>query len=163
MGTLNSIIALCANICLEQVTLNPVFINLLISQTMWSMFVYLLLLLFVFIFFFLPILFLLQKADPPAGVGVKRSPSQVAAGTAAKRKLSPIRFEPSTASKSTTAGGGRKQTREIYRPPRDQFSKKVTNGTFQDFGSYRGRGRGRGGGGRRRGRGRGFRGTWRQY
>ena len=37
--TLNSIIAMCANICLERVTLNPVFISLLISQTTWPLFV----------------------------------------------------------------------------------------------------------------------------
>ena len=109
----------------------------------------------------------LQKTDVPVSVGLKRSPAQSSTSTAAKRKPSPIRFDVSS-DKSTggaggTGGGGRKLAREIYRPPRDQFSKKVSNGaSFPDFGAFSGRGRGRGRG-RRRGRGRGSGGTWRQY
>ena len=107
---------------------------------------------------------ILQKTAAPSGTGLKRSPAQSTAGVAAKRKHSPIRFESSggaTAKPAATGGsnGVRRQPREIYHPPRDQFSKKVSNGSFQEFGSYRGRGRERDG----RRRGRGFGGSWRKY
>lgn len=65
--------------------------------------------------------------------------------------MSPIHFDESSDSK------GRKGTREIYHPPRDQYSQKVSNGSFTEFEStppQRGRG-GRRGWGNRRGRGRG--------
>ena len=86
-------------------------------------------------------------------LGTKRP--QVPAGTSspAKRRLSPIQFDEPTG-KGT--GNNRKETREIYHPPRDQYSQKVSNGSFPDFDtSYTGRGGRRRGWGSRRGRGRG--------
>lgn len=79
-----------------------------------------------------------------------------------KRKMSPIRFD------GDSSGGGvargRKETRAIYHPPRDQYSQKVTNGSFDE--APVGGGQRRGGWGTRRGRGRtgrrgGGGGSWR--
>ena len=97
-----------------------------------------------------------QKVDVPLQAGSKRSTELPTSGAGpSKRKPSPIRFDVKI--DSLGSGMGRKQTREIYHPPRDQFSKKVSNGNFPDFEtsrggggggrSWRGRGRGRGRGG----------------
>ena len=91
--------------------------------------------------------FFLQKVTSSLPVGSKRATDTTSGAGPSKRKHSPIRFSESTSD-------SKKQSREIYLPPRDQFSKKAaTNGSFPDFeysygGDYQ-RGRGRG---RRRGR-----------
>ena len=74
--------------------------------------------------------------------------------TPPKRKPSPIRFESSDSGGKSSAG--KRETRSLYQPPRDRFSKNVDNGSFGEGRGQRGRGKGRGRGGRGRG-------TWRVY
>lgn len=72
----------------------------------------------------------------------------------AKRKPSPIRFE--SKGDVSTAKDNRKQTRQMYEPPKNQFSKSLSNGNFQELEA---RSRSRGALRGRTGRGRG---TWKQ-
>jgi len=77
----------------------------------------------------------------------KRSTSEGAAP--AKRKPSPIRFD------VASDKGTKRETQGFYSPPKDRFSKDISNGS--SFQSWRG---GRGGWRRGRGRGRRGRGFW---
>ena len=104
--------------------------------------------------FFIHTYMSIQKVDVPLQAGSKRSTEVPTSGAGpSKRKPSPIRFDVKV--DSLGSGIGRKQTREIYHPPRDQFSKKVSNGNFPDFETSRGGGGGGGRSWRGRGRGRG--------
>ena len=87
-------------------------------------------------------------------MSVERKRSTSEGAIPAKRKPSPIRFDVATDEESRKT---KRETQGIYSPPKDRFSKDISNGnSFQNW-------RGGGGGGIRRGRGRGRRGggTWR--
>ena len=101
-----------------------------------------------------------MKLQQTSGVGGKRPVSEQSGSGPAKRKPSPIIFE--TKGSGDTSKDTRKETRQVYEPPRNQFSKSLSNGTFQELesqGSYRGSW----GGKRGRGRGRRRQGGWNKY
>lgn len=90
-----------------------------------------------------------QKPDTVPGSGLQRKRLSSEGAAPAKRKHSPIRFE---SSGDSTLSKEKRDTITYYTPPRDQFSKKFSNGG--GFESYQSRKRGgRGGRGFRRGRG----------
>ena len=62
--------------------------------------------------------------------------------TPPKRKPSPIHF---SSSEVTGLSPQKRESRSLYQPPRDRFSKNISNGSFRENRSgRRGRGRGRG-------------------
>ena len=94
-----------------------------------------------------------QKPDnvPEGRLQRKRTSSEGEGVTPAKRKHSPIRFDSSNATGQQNVG--KRDTIQYYTPPKDQFSKGISNvGNFETY-----RGRGRSGGRRGRGRGQGQR------
>ena len=97
---------------------------------------------------------ILSSFQKPESVPVERKRSTSEGAIPAKRKPSPIRFDVAT---DEEARRTKRETQGIYSPPKDRFSKDISNGnSFQNWrGGGRGWKRGRGGRGRRGG------GTWR--